>query len=468
MTDFDAVDRHIAQHLDESIAELSTLVAQPSIAAQNLGMEACAKLVAGMLERRGFRTELAPTGGPPVVLAERAGKSDRTLLIYNHYDVQPAEPLELWTSPPFEPALRGGKLFGRGVSDDKGHLVSRLLAIDALLATHGELPCRIKFVVEGEEEVGSVHLPEFIRANKQRLAGEACLWEFGYLDERGTPLQFAGLRGICYVELSVRTAKIDVHSGLGGSIIPNAAWRLIWALASLKGPDERIRIPGHYDAVRAPSARDRELMAAMPDQGGTLRERYGVKRFVRALEGGAELNIAEVFEPTCTICGLNSGYQGQGSKTVLPAFASAKVDFRLVPDQTVEGVLKSLRSHLDAGGFQDVEVQFLGGGPAGRTDPDDPFIALVAKTAEPVYGKPMQVVPMVGGSGPNAAFLRELGVPVATAGLGYPDTRAHAPDENIVIEHYQAHARHVARIVDAFASANLQRTSDSRVASTAR
>jgi acetylornithine deacetylase/succinyl-diaminopimelate desuccinylase-like protein len=164
------------------------------------------------------------------------------------------------------------------------------------------------------------------------------------------------------------------------------------------------------------------------------------------------MKIAEVFEPTCTICGLDSGYQGPGSKTVLPARASAKVDFRLVPDQTIDGVLTSLRSHLDQQGFADVKIEFLGGGPAGRTDTNDPFIVLVAKTAEAVYGRPMQIVPMIGGSGPNHAFIHELGVPVATAGLGYPDTRAHAPDENIVITHYQAHARHVARIVDAFAA----------------
>jgi acetylornithine deacetylase/succinyl-diaminopimelate desuccinylase-like protein len=151
----------------------------------------------------------------------------------------------------------------------------------------------------------------------------------------------------------------------------------------------------------------------------------------------------------------------------LPAFASAKVDFRLVPDQTIEGVLKSLREHLDAGGFTDVEIQFLGGGPAGRTDPDDPFIALVSKTAEPVYGRPMQVVPMIGGSGPNAAFIEELGVPVATAGLGYPDTRAHAPDENLLIEHYRAHARHVARIIDAFASSGVKGAARAKAANVA-
>ncbi len=451
MTDFTAIDRHIEQHLDASLAELSQLVAQPSIAAQGVGMDECAALVVRLLERRGFAVERIRGEGPDVVVAERTGASERTMLVYNHYDVQPAEPLELWTSPPFAPEIRDGKLFGRGVSDDKGHITSRLLAIDALLATAGELPCRIKFVIEGEEEIGSVHLPGFVREHKARLAGDACLWEFGSVDHREVPQQYAGLRGICYVELSVRTANLDVHSGLGGSIFPNAAWRLTWALASLKGPDERIRIPGHYDSVKAPTARDRELMAALPESADELKSRYGISGFLRGMTGGPDLRIAEVFEPTCTICGLDSGYQGAGSKTVLPAAAKAKVDFRLVPDQTPQEVLRNLRAHLDAQGFPDVEITFLGGNPAGRTDPDDSFIALVSRTAEAVYGVPMSIVPMVGGSGPNHCFIHELGVPVATAGIGHPDTRAHAPDENVRIDLYVKHAKHTARILDAFA-----------------
>jgi len=452
VTDFAAVDRWIDTHLEDSLAELSRLVAQPSVAAQGLGMDACASMVAGMLRERGFQAEPMPCGGPPVVVAERAGVSGRTLLIYNHYDVQPAEPLELWTSPPFEPTRRDGKLFGRGVSDDKGHITARLLALDALIATRGDLPCRVRFVIEGEEEVSSVHLPEFVRRHRERLAADACLWEFGSVDHRGVPQQFAGLRGICYVEMSAQTATADAHSGVGGSIFPNAAWRLVWALSTLKGPDERIRIPGHYDAVRPPTDRDRELMAALPEVAGEYRERYGIDGFLRGLKGGVELRIAEVFEPTCTICGLTAGYQGPGSKTVLPARASAKVDFRLVPDQTPEQVVRGLRAHLDAEGFRDVRVDFLGGEPPGRTDPDHPFLRLVARTAAPVYGTPMQIVPMIGGSGPNHVFLHELGIPVATAGLGYPDTRAHAPDENIRVDLYAMHAKHVARLLDAFAS----------------
>jgi len=451
MADFTAIDRYLEQHLDASLAELIRYAAQPSVAAQNVGMEDCARLVAEMLRARGFAVEILPSGGYPVVVAEREGARDRTLLIYNHYDVQPAEPLELWTSPPFTPTLRDGHLYGRGVSDDKGHLTARLLALDALLDQAKTLPCRIKFVIEGEEEIGSVRLPGFVKQNRERLKGDACLWEFGYVDHRDVPLQYAGLRGICYVEFSVECLTRDVHSGIGGSIFPNAAWRLTWALASLKGKDGRIRIPGFYDPVRPPTARDRELMSLAPDMAEDYRARYGVKEFLRGMKGGPELSIAEVFEPTCTICGLTAGYQGKGSKTVLPARASAKVDFRLVPDMTPDQVLKQLRAHLDQEGFPDVRIDFLGGNPAGRTDPDDPFLKLVSETARPVYGVPMQVVPMVGGSGPNHAFIHELGVPVATAGFGNPDTRAHAPDENLRVDLYLKHAKHVARMIRAFA-----------------
>jgi acetylornithine deacetylase/succinyl-diaminopimelate desuccinylase-like protein len=449
MSDFAALDRWLEDRLDGSLEELCRLVAQPSVVAQNVGIGPCADLVASMLRARGFATEVLATEGSPVVVAERAGRSDRTLVIYNHYDVQPAEPLDLWTSPPFEPAFRDGRLYGRGVSDDKGHLVARLHAIDALLAASGELPCRIKFVIEGEEEVASVHLPAFLERERERLRGDACLWEFGYVDPHDRPQLHAGLRGICYVELRVRTAARDAHSGVGGSIFPNAAWRLTWALASLKGPDERIKIPGHYDKVRPPSARDRELMAEAPDKTDEFRDLYGVRRFLRGLDG-LDLKIAEVFEPTCTICGITAGYQGPGSKTVLPAYASAKVDFRLVPDQMPEDVFRALRAHLDAQGFEDVETVLLGGTGPGRTDPQHPFLALVARTAEPVYGAPMRIVPMTGGSGPTHSFIHILDLPIATAGLGYPDTRAHAPDENIRIDLYLKHAKHVARLLAAF------------------
>jgi acetylornithine deacetylase/succinyl-diaminopimelate desuccinylase-like protein len=444
------MDRYLDAHLDESIAELARLVAQPSVSAQKQGIEECARLVVEMLEKRGFRATLYPTGGAPVVFAERRGRANKTLIFYNHYDVQPAEPLELWATPPFEPSLREGKLFGRGVADDKGHIVSRLFAIDALLAQEGELPCTIKWVIEGEEETSSVHLEGFVREHRELLAADACIWESGGVDSREVPIQSLGLRGICYVELSVETANQDVHSGLGGSIFPNAAWRLVWALNSLKGPDERIRIPGFYDPVRPPSQQDGELMAALPDEAEEYRNRYGIREFLNGLTGGTELNIAEVFQPTCTICGLTSGYQGKGSKTVLPARASAKVDFRLVPDQRPEQVLKQLRAHLDAQGFPDVQIEYLGGETPARTDPNHPFIRLVVEAAREVYGVPMQMVPLSGGSGPNYIFIENLGLPIATAGVSYPGAQVHAPNENVRLDLYLKGAKHIARVLKEF------------------
>lgn len=449
MSEIQSIDTFLEQHMPESIAELSRLCAQPSVSAQNWGLKECAELVADMLRKRGFKAEIFPTGGAPVVYGERKGSGDKTLLFYNHYDVQPAEPLELWDNPPFVPIQKDGKLFARGVSDDKGHITSRLFAIDAILAEEGDLPCTIKWVIEGEEETSSVHLKDFVQEHKDHLHADGCVWEFGGVNHHDQPVQYLGLRGICYVELSVETASQDVHSGLGGSIFPNAAWRLVWALSSLKGPDERIRIDGYYDDIRPISERDRELMAALPETAEEYKSRYGVKTFLKGLTGGVDLRIAEVFEPTCTICGLTAGYQGPGSKTVLPARASAKVDFRLVPGQTPARVLERLRKHLDDNGFQDVQIAFLGGEAPDRTDPDDPFVHLVVESAAEVYGQPMQVVPMIGGSGPNHLFTEALNVPIVTAGVGDPGSQAHAPNENIRLDLYLKGARHIARIIKA-------------------
>ncbi len=447
---YSKIDQYLEDNLDKSLAELGELCKIPTISAHNLNLQEGAEFVGKMLEKRGFSVEIHPTDGAPIVFAVREGRSDKTLLFYNHYDVQPPEPLELWESPPFEPTIRDGKIFARGVSDDKGHIVSRLFALDAILESDGELPCTIKFVIEGEEETSSANVPPFVIANKEKLSADACIWEFGTSDHTGIPQQILGLRGICYVELSVETASIDTHSGLGGTIFPNAAWRLTWALNTLKDQHERVLIPGFYDNVIPPSDRDRELFSKLPDPSEDYKSRYGVNSFLKGTTGGLELMLQEVFQPSCTICGLTSGYQGPGSKTVLPAKASAKIDFRLVPYQTPEEILEKLRAHLDQHGFTDVKIEYLGGEAAGRTDPDDPFIQIVVDAAKDVYGVPMAVVPMVGGSGPNHVFLEELNLPIATAGVGYPGTKAHAPNENVVIEHYLKGAKHITRILNEF------------------
>ena len=451
MADYGKLDSYLERNLEGSLAELSRLVAQPSVGAQNWGLKECAALVGEMLRARGFDVQIMETAGAPVVFGERKGRTDRTLLIYNHYDVQPPEPLELWESPPFEPSLREGKLYGRGVSDDKGHIAARLFAIDSILETEGDLPCNIKFIIEGEEETASKNLYQFVTDHQDVLSADACMWEFGGVDHTDTPVQYLGLRGICYVELTVDLLSTDVHSGLGGSIFPNAAWRLVWALNTLKDEHERILIPGFYDNIKEPTSRDVELLTALDDPTEDYKTRYGVPYFTKGLTGGVELKVEEIFSPTCTICGLTSGYQGPGSKTVLPARASAKVDFRLIPDQDPKDILQKLRNHLDGQGFTDVEITDLGGDAPARTDPDHRFIQLVAKTAEEVYEVPQKLIPMSGGSGPNHPFVHVLGLPVATAGLGYPDTKAHAPNENVRVDLYLKHARHMARLIKEFA-----------------
>lgn len=449
--DYTKIDKYLQENLNSSLTELGELCKIPTISAQNLNLVKGAEFVGSLLEKRGFTVEIHSTQGAPIVFAERKGLSNKTLLFYNHYDVQPPEPLDLWTSPPFEPTVRDGKLFARGVSDDKGHILSRLFAIDAILDSEGELPCNVKFVIEGEEETSSENVSSFVVSNKEKLASDACIWEFGSVDHEGIPQQVLGLRGICYVELSVETASTDTHSGLGGTIFPNSAWRLVWALNTLKDQDEQIRIPGFYDQVKKPSQRDREFFSDLPDPSEDYKSRYGVKSFLKGVKDGVDLQIQEVFEPSCTICGLTSGYQGPGSKTVLPAKASAKVDFRLVPDQTPEDILEKLRKHLDQEGFEDVEIKYLGGEAPGRTNPDDPFVKTVVDAAKEIYGVSMAIVPMVGGSGPNHVFLDVLQIPIVTAGIGYPGSKAHAPNENIVIDHYLKGAKHISRILYEFA-----------------
>jgi acetylornithine deacetylase/succinyl-diaminopimelate desuccinylase-like protein len=442
-----AVDRYIEEKLNESIEELSRLCAQPSVAAQNLGIEACADLVAERLKERGFEVQILPTEGSPVVFGERQGKTDKTLVVYDHYDVQPPEPLDLWESPPFEPTLRDGRLYARGVADNKGNFIERLHAIDAILAVEGELPCNVKFVVEGEEEIGSVHLEPFVKAHQELLSGDVCVWEIGGVDHENTPIQMVGMRGIFYVELHARTANQDVHSGTGGSIFPNAAWRLVWALSSLKDKDENILLPGFYEDVVPPTEREKELLAQGPEMMAFYKEKYDLEGFLKGINNELELAIEGVYEPTCTICGLTAGYQGEGSKTVLPAEARAKVDFRLVPNQTPEKVLSQLRAHLDAHGFEDIKIVNLGGNPPAKTDPDHPAVQMAVEAAKDVYEKPTRVIPMVGGSGPNFIFQKYLGVPIISSGAGDSETRAHAPNESISLDLYVKGAKHFARLL---------------------
>jgi acetylornithine deacetylase/succinyl-diaminopimelate desuccinylase-like protein len=451
---YEEVDRYIAEHMDESLADLERLVRIPSVSAKGEGITEAAECVAGLLRDAGFTAQVMATAGHPVVYADSATTSapadpqGRTVICYNHYDVQPAEPLDLWVTPPFEPARRDSRLYARGVSDDKGQLVSRIAAMRAVRAiSGGRLPVRVKFLVEGEEEISSPSLEPFVEAQRDLLAADACVWEFGGVDYEGRPELVLGLRGICYVEFRVRTLSRDAHSGEAHNL-PNAAWRLIWALNSIKGPDERIRIPGFYDSAAPPTESDLRLLQAMPSNEQHTRDQYAVREFVGGHTDDSYKRA--VYNPTANVAGFGAGWQGAGSKTVTPAEAMAKMDFRLVPGQDPQDVLARLRQHLDAEGFGDVEVTYLGGERAGTTPPEDPFVQLTARTAGEVYGQPAVVKPLIGGSGPMHAFREYLRTPIVTLGCGDPESRAHSPNESIAIKQFELATRHMAHLLLAY------------------
>ena len=444
------IDDYIKDKLDDYIVQLTKLCAQPSVSAKGVGIEGCAALVADMLRERDFVVQILPTAGNPVVVGRLEGNSERTLLCYNHYDVQPEEPLELWTTPPFEPTVRDGALYARGATDDKGEFMARLAAVDAVRSANGgQLPCGITFVVEGEEEVGSPYIAPFVQEHKELLKSQGALWETGGVDPSDRPAMVLGVRGVLGCELSVQTINRDAHSG-NAHYLPNAAWRLLRALESLKGTDEWIRIKGFYDQARAPSELDNSLIEALPDHEAWVREYYGTNKIVRDLQGNG-LDRA-VFDPTCNIQGLTAGHQGLGMKTIIPSKASAKLDFRLVPDQDPDDIYEKLLAHLGENGFSDVEVTPYGRMWPAKSPADDPLVQLAVQAAEEVYGQTPLIDPLGGGSSPVYAFAKPLGdIPVITAGVSYPGNQAHAPNEHVRLKDFVKGAQHIARIMNGFA-----------------
>lgn len=443
--------RYIEEHQDEAIEQLIRLTRLPSVSAQGRAIRETAQAVESMLKELGFRAEVVPKwGGNAVVLGELTGVSAKTLLFYNHYDVQPAEPLELWSSPPFEPAIRDGKIYGRGVDDNKGNLVARLAAIRALLAVRGQVPVNVKFCIEGDEEIGSPGIEPFVQKFSDRLAADACIWEGGAVNWQGQLQITLGVKGILYVELVAKGAARDAHSSYA-TVVPNPAWRLVWALASLKNADESILVDGFYDSVRPTTALERAAVEAMPSEEEHTAESLGLTGFVRGVRG-LDYRLRHILEPTCNIDGLSAGYEGGGPKTVIPCQASAKVDFRLVPDQTPDEILAKLRRHLDAHGFADIEIRRLSAERPARTPIDHPFVDVVREAARLVYEHEPVVSPTMAGTGPLHPFADKLGLPTADCGVGYPESRIHAPDENIRLADFVRGAQHVAAILERFAA----------------
>ena len=449
MTSLAAFDEHVRLRARSYVEELKELVRLPTVSAHGRAIEETAAAVLARATRAGLRAQvLRVAGGPPTIVGE-TGAGDRTLLVYDHYDVQPPDPEDEWTTAPFEPAERDGRLYARGVSDNKGNLMARLQAIEAYRATMGELPLRVRVLFEGEEEIGSAHLAEFVRQHAERLRADGCIWEAGYKDAAGRPTISLGLKGIAYFELRVRGARSDAHSSLA-TIVPNPAWRLVWALATLKDADDRITIDGFAEHVREPSAADLALLERLPYDEEETKRIHGIDSFVRGLAGTA-LKRKHFFEPTCTICGLYSGYSGPGSKTVLPAVAGAKLDFRLVPDLEPELVGRLLRAHLDRRGFTDIEITPFHGERPSRWPNDTPVAKAATAACRATYGVEPVVYPLMAGSGPMSQVCDALGIPVVGFGSGNASSANHAPNENIAITDYIDHIRAFGRFLHAFA-----------------
>ena len=422
--------KHVDSNMNNLISDLQTLIRQPSVSAKNEGIEECAKLVKKLLKKSGLKSEILrlKKGVAPIVYGEIKSKqnSTKTLMFYNHYDIQPAEPFDLWDDPPFSGTRKGNKIFGRGATDDKGELITRIKAVEACLKTTGDVPCNIKFVIEGEEETGSAHIENYLKKYKKKFSCDGVIWEFGYVDVKNRPIIGLGMKGLLFVELSTKESIIDAHSSLA-VLIKNPAWRLIDAVKTLRDSHGKILIKDWYKEVKLFSKKDLELIRKEPFDENVFKKEFGIKSFVgnkkgmsakKALAGGA----------TCNIAGFVSGYTGDGAKTVLPGNALVKIDFRLVPKMDPKKQVMRLKKHLKSKGFTDVKIKVFHGEAAARTSSSHPFVTQVKEAADKSFGKSILNVSNAG-TGPMYTFVDILKAPCISIGSTYMFARIHSPNE---------------------------------------
>jgi acetylornithine deacetylase/succinyl-diaminopimelate desuccinylase-like protein len=423
---------YVDQHRDRFVNELCTLVRQPSISAQNVGVAECAQLVKSQMEAIGIPGQILPTAGHPVVFGElKSPGATRTVLIYGHYDVQPPEPLDLWRTPPFEPTIKDGRIWGRGTGDNKGQFFAHLKAAEAVLRVAGRLPVNVKYLFEGEEEISSRSLRGFIEANRPLLAADYAYCSDGPMLPNHQPTILFGVRGILHVEVSLKGANKDVHSGNLGVFVPAPAWRLVHFLSTLKDPEGRILIKGFADAVAPPSPLEKEALRKIPFDPVVL---TGLGLPPASPEAGRDYFERLMFQPAVNICGLTSGYQGPGSKTIVPHRASAKIDMRLVVNQDPDDIFDKFAAHARAHGFDDLQIERQGGFYPSRTPLDHPLGAAAARAVRKGFGKEPVLQPCMGGSDPDYYFTRVLGIPRVNVPYAPHDENNHAPNESIMVE----------------------------------
>ena len=422
--------KHIDSHMDDIISDLQLLIRQPSVSAKNEGIKECASLVAKLLKKSGIKPEILrlKKNVAPIVFGEIKSKQNptKTLMFYNHYDVQPAEPFDLWDDPPFSGTRKGNKIFGRGATDDKGELITRIKAVEACLRTTGDVPCNIKFVIEGEEETGSAHIEKYLKKYKKKFSCDGVIWEFGYVDAKNRPIVGLGMKGLLFVELSVTESIRDAHSSLA-VLINNPAWRLIDAVKTLRNSKGKILIKDWYKDVESFSKTDLELIKKEPFDENVFKKEFGIKSFV-GNKKGMDAKKALVGDATCNIAGFVSGYTGDGAKTVLPGSALVKIDFRLIPKMVPKKQVMRLKNHLKLKGFSDVKIKIFHGEAAARTNSSDPFVSQVKDAADDSFGTSILNVSNAG-TGPMYPFVDVLKAPCISIGSTYMFSRIHSPNE---------------------------------------
>ncbi|MGH2531054.1 MAG: M20/M25/M40 family metallo-hydrolase [Thermomicrobiales bacterium] len=416
------------------LEDLVRLLRQPSISAQDVGVGECAALVEGMMRQAGPRTRLLETARHPMVYGEwLEAPGEPTVLIYGHYDVQPPDPLDAWVSPPFEPTIRDGRLFARGAGDNKGQFFAQIAAVRTWLETTGSLPVNVKFLIEGEEETGSPHLDATVADHRELLAADLVYTSDGPVFDNAHPQICFGVRGMLYVELQAQGASHDLHSGNFGGVAPNPAWSLVRLLGTMLDEQNRVKIAGFYDAVRPVDDQTRAALDAIPlDLGRTLGA-IGLDRLPPP--DGVPYFDRLMTRPTLNIAGFASGYGGAGSKTVLPATATVKMDMRLVPHQRPDDIFEAFLAHLRRYA-PEVTVRRMGSMEPSFTPLDDAYAAPVRRAVRRGFGAEPVDVPLLGGSLPDAVWTKTLGLPSFVVPYANSDEDNHAPNENIEIERF--------------------------------
>ena len=437
---------YVDQHRDAFVERLFAYLRMPSISAEGIGIAENAAFLVGLLQSIGFNSRTYETAGWPMVWGHRDGPVGTPhLLIYGHYDVQPADPIEAWISPPFEPEIRDGRIYARGAGDNKGQHFANLLALESTIAETGSLPCSVTVLLEGEEEVGSPHIAEFVRTHRELLDVDLVITSDGPVHDSGQWTVEFGVRGVVSFELRACGANRDLHSGNFGGVAPNPIWTLVHALATMKDADGMITIPGLLEQIVPPTDLELEAIATMPDGTQQLMDDLGLTRLDCPAERGFYERL--MAWPTLTINGFHGGYGGPGSKTVLPHEAFVKCDIRLVPNMTVAGTLDSVRSHLARVA---PEIEFVPGGgmEPSKTPLDSPFADPICRAIELATGQAPLRVPAMGGSLPEYVWTQILGVPAFVVPYANHDEGNHGPNENIEVERFLSGIRIGAAIFD--------------------